>query len=307
MKQKLTFLLTAFLLLMGTALFAQSRTEASIDFAEQGYENAQDMDGVVINIDDNITIVFNKGTGSNPPKYYNTGTAIRAYGGNNFVVSSTATISSITLTFSSGEGTNEITTDVGVFESTNWTGSSSEVTFTVGGTSGHRRVRAVDVIYTDGGGQPTVATPTFSPTAGTYYEAQTVTINCSTEGATIHYTIDGTDPTESSPVYESPISISETTTVKAFAMKEGYLDSGIASALYTIAEAPSVITIAEARALELNEYALVQGVVTFIDGRNVYIQDETAGIDLYLNNNTVPENLALGDMVFGREDHRRNP
>ncbi len=297
MKQKLTFLLTAFLLLMGTALFAQSRTEASIDFAEQGYENAQDMDGVVIDIDDNVTIVFNKGTGSNAPKYYNTGTAIRAYGGNNFVVSSTATISSITLTFSSGEGTNEITTDVGVFESTNWTGSSSEVTFTVGGTSGHRRVRAVDVIYTDGGGQPTVATPTFSPTAGTYYEAQTVTINCSTEGATIHYTIDGTDPTESSTVYESPISISETTTVKAFAMKEGYLDSGIASAHYTIAEAPSVITIAEARALELNEYALVQGMVTFIDGRNVYIQDETAGIDLYLNNNTVPENLALGDMV----------
>ena len=58
------------------------------------------------------------------------------------------------------------------------------------------------------------------------------------------------------------------------------------------------ITIAEALAAEINTQGLtVRGVVTFIDGRNVYIQDETAGIDLFLNNNTVPENLALGDLV----------
>ena len=57
------------------------------------------------------------------------------------------------------------------------------------------------------------------------------------------------------------------------------------------------MTIAEARALEDNEYALVQGVVTFMDGRNVYVQDATAGIVLYLNNNTVPAELALGDQV----------
>jgi hypothetical protein len=166
-------------------------------------------------------------------------------------------------------------------------------------SSGAMYLHDIYITWTTSGGipQPTVATPTFSPAAGTYFEAQEVSINCTTEGATIHYTIDGTDPTESSLVYSSPIEITETTTVKAFAMKEGYINSGIASATYTIAESPDVITIAEARALALNEYALVQGVVTFIDGRNVYIQDETAGIDLYLNNNTVPSTLALGDMV----------
>ena len=37
MKQKLTFFLTALLLLMGTALFAQARTEASINFAEKKF------------------------------------------------------------------------------------------------------------------------------------------------------------------------------------------------------------------------------------------------------------------------------
>ena len=146
-------------------------------------------------------------------------------------------------------------------------------------------------------GQQSVATPTFSPAAGTYYEAQNVTIACTTEGATIYYTLDGNDPTTSSAVYSTPIAISQTTTVKAMAAKSGMSNSSIASATYTIEDAPTLITIAAARALAVNEYALVQGVVTFIDGRNIYVQDETAGIDLFLNNNTVPSGLALGDKV----------
>ena len=146
--------------------------------------------------------------------------------------------------------------------------------------------------------QETVTTPTFTPEAGTYYEAQNVTIACTTEGATIHYTLDGTDPTTASAVYTEAIVIAETTTVKAMAVKAGMNNSEIATAVYTITDGPTPITIAEARALANNEYALVQGVVTFIDGRNIYIQDATAGIDLFLNNNTVPEALALGDMVL---------
>ena len=84
-----------------------------------------------------------------------------------------------------------------------------------------------------------VATPTFSPAAGTYYETQTVSIVCTTEGATIHYTLDGNDPTANSAVYSSAITISETTTVKAIAMKEGMTDSEIATAVYTITDAPA--------------------------------------------------------------------
>lgn len=139
-----------------------------------------------------------------------------------------------------------------------------------------------------------VATPTFSPEAGTYTEAQNVTISCATSGATIYYTTDGTTPDTLSSVYSTPINISETTTVKAIAMKEGLDNSEVASATYTF---PTIITIAAARALDNNEYALVEGIVTFIDGRNIYIQDTTAGIDLYLNSNTVPTTLALGDKV----------
>ncbi len=295
MKRTFTLMLTAFLLLTGMSLWGQLRTEASIDFSEQGYSNGQEFDGVTIEIDENVTVVFNKGTGTTSPKYYNTGTAIRAYGGNNFVVSSTGTINSITLTFSSGEGNNEIITEVGSFESPTWTGSESEVTFTIGGTSGHRRIKGIDVVYSSGGApQQYVAMPTFNPESGVYYEPQNVTIGCETEGATIHYTTDGTTPTEESPVYNSPLSINVTTTVKAKAWKTGYQPSPVATATYSIT---NLITIAEARALAVNEYALVQGIVTFLDGRNVYVQDATGGICLFLNNNTVPSELALGDMV----------
>ena len=140
-----------------------------------------------------------------------------------------------------------------------------------------------------------VANPTFTPTAGSFITAQQVSIACTTEGATIHYTIDGTDPTTNSTVYSEPFTVSTTTTVKAMAVKTGLNNSDVVSATYTIIEP---MTIAEARALANNEYALVQGVVTFIDGRNIYAQDATAGIDLYLNNNTVPQALAIGDMVM---------
>ena len=90
---------------------------------------------------------------------------------------------------------------------------------------------------------PVVTTPTFTPEAGTYNEPQTVSIACATEGATIHYTLDGSDPTESSPVYSEPISIEETTTIKAIAMKEGYDNSAIAEATYTIQAGSGTVVI----------------------------------------------------------------
>ena len=79
-----------------------------------------------------------------------------------------------------------------------------------------------------------VATPTFSPAEGTYNEAQSVTISTTTEDATIYYTTDGSDPTTESNVYSEAISVTETTTIKAFAVKEGMTDSEIATATYTI-------------------------------------------------------------------------
>ena len=223
--------------------------------------------------------------------------------------SATATVNSMTLYVSSSADFSNPTTVTGSFSAgstttferpaaTDWTSKYFKLVYNITAGSSNQYAQLVKAeFYKENGGQQTVATPTFSPAAGTYYEAQNVTIGCTTDGATIHYTLDGNDPTTASATYSSPIAISQTTTVKAMAVKSGMNNSTIASATYTIEAAPSVITIAAARALALNEYALVQGIVTFIDGTNIYVQDETAGIDLYLNSGTVPSGLALGDKV----------
>ena len=119
--------------------------EESVTFSAQGYTNGEDIssyDGT------NFTISFNKGTNSSTPKYYTTGAAIRAYAGNTFTVSSTCTITAIALTFGSGDGSNAITTNVSTYSEGTWTGSANSVTFTIGGTSGHRRLASVTVTYT---------------------------------------------------------------------------------------------------------------------------------------------------------------
>ena len=92
---------------------------------------------------------------------------------------------------------------------------------------------------------PLVATPTFSVLAGNYSSAQNVEILCATEGATIHYTLDGTDPTEESAVYETALTITEPTTVKAKAYKQDCIASGIAEAFYNVNTTPTITVDAE--------------------------------------------------------------
>lgn len=96
-------------------------------------------------------------------------------------------------------------------------------------------VKSMTVNY---GGTPTstCATPTFNPAAGTYTQAQNVTISCATSDVTIYYTTDGTEPTTSSSVYSEAISVNTTTTIKAMAAKADYNNSSVASATYTIVQ-----------------------------------------------------------------------
>lgn len=80
-----------------------------------------------------------------------------------------------------------------------------------------------------------VETPAFSIVGGEVEEGTTVTISCATEGATIYYTTDGTEPTTSSAVYSGAITVNSAMTIKAMAAKEGnYTDSEVASATFTI-------------------------------------------------------------------------
>ena len=92
-----------------------------------------------------------------------------------------------------------------------------------------------------------VEAPTFNPAAGTYAEAQSVTIGTTTAGATIYYTTDGTEPTTNSDVYSSAISVSTTTTIKAIAVK-GEDQSAVATATYYFCSATNPYTVTDALA-----------------------------------------------------------
>jgi T5SS/PEP-CTERM-associated repeat protein len=77
--------------------------------------------------------------------------------------------------------------------------------------------------------------PTFSPDGGMYLTAQSVTISCAAVGATIHYTTNGLEPTESDPVVVSAVTVSgPTTLLRAHAFKSGMTTSKTKSALYQI-------------------------------------------------------------------------
>jgi len=79
-----------------------------------------------------------------------------------------------------------------------------------------------------------VPLPTYDPPAGSYEEALDVVMQCDLAGSTIHYTLDGSTPTDQSPQYSDPIHLTQNTTIKAIAVKADWIASGIATAEYQI-------------------------------------------------------------------------
>jgi len=87
-------------------------------------------------------------------------------------------------------------------------------------------------------GLPTVATPTIDPNGGSFNSTQSVTLACSTSGASIYYTENGVDPTTGDTLYTGAFNVSVTETVKAKAFHSGYNPSAVASAGFTIGGPP---------------------------------------------------------------------
>lgn len=79
-----------------------------------------------------------------------------------------------------------------------------------------------------------VKTPSITPNGGEYTSDKLqVTMTCATEGATIYYTTDGTQPTTGSSRYQGAFEVTIPATVKAIAVKSGMADSEVASVSYT--------------------------------------------------------------------------
>ena len=139
-----------------------------------------------------------------------------------------------------------------------------------------------------------VATPIITPVTGTYYEAQQVSIACETEGATIYYSTDG----KSFNVYTEPFTISETTTIMAYAQK-GELKSSTDIATITIIPTYSSFAEVQAGATSTDKEVIINfngQQVVYINGSNAFIaDDEGNGLLVYVKNH----GLAVGEKITG--------
>lgn len=219
-------------------------------------------------------------------------TEFRTYSRSTFTVScSSGNITSISFTPSSGYYTSNLSTGTGTLTGDEWTGNASSVSF-----SASAQVRFDEITVSAGTTYYSTtpecnkcALPTFSPDPGTYTSTQSVTISCSTPGAAIHYTTNGSDPTGSSPTYSSPISVSSTTTIKAIATKAGLDNSAIASATYTIVDA--------------EEYELITNLASVDPTDEIVIIADVSGtyyaLDNSINTTSAPTAVSSGFSISG--------
>ncbi len=298
--------LVAILLVMLMAVGNLFADQVTFTFSEQEYTNNQEMIALSpIAIDNNVNVSFSKGTGSTTPKYLTNGTAVRAYGGNTMTIAAAqdVEISSVNIIFGSSDGTNAISVDNGTYADGSWSGNANTIVFTIGGTSGHRRIAGLTVTYTVPSTPATVAAPAFTPAAGTYTAVQSVTLATTTEGATIYYTVDGTEPTAESLIYQGAISVNENMTIKAIAIL-GEDQSTVATANYVINLPLTVTNIAAFKALDINEVATITGDVVVLGQypNYLFVQDATGALVIY---GSTSYNYNAGDVISGGINGKR--
>lgn len=78
-----------------------------------------------------------------------------------------------------------------------------------------------------------VAAPFFTGSERLFTDTASVELACATEGALLYYTTDGSTPTADSIPYHAPLVLTDTTTLKVVAIKDGWQDSTVAEATYT--------------------------------------------------------------------------
>ena len=82
-----------------------------------------------------------------------------------------------------------------------------------------------------------IEAPVFTPKEGTYMDKVSVSI-AAAEGLKVYYTLDGSEPTTASTLYEAAFDLTETTTVMAIAVDAEGNASPVAKAMYTIKATP---------------------------------------------------------------------
>ena len=153
------------------------------------------------------------------------------------------------------------------------------------------------------------AAPTLSLAAGTYANAQTVTITDTTPGASIYVTVDGTTPTTGGAHgYSLPINVTGVVTVKAIATAPGYVTSNAVSATYKVsAFSPVITTVAGSGTAGF--YGAGRPALQMLLGSpkgvaldkagNLYISDATNGVVWVISASTGTASIFAGTGVWG--------
>lgn len=156
-----------------------------------------------------------------------------------------------------------------------------------------------DLLVFKAGGSPDPVVTVETPTA-TYSEAEeTVTFACATAGVVYFYNVNGGEYTA---LEGNVLDVSGCANGAVIGYYAQLGDAKSAAASITIARSggdvdeKDVVTIAEARAAAVGtENITVEGTVILVSGKNVYVQDETGGIDLFFA--AAPADIAAGSVV----------
>lgn len=301
------------ILLFATMLLAlvipAKAAEATFVMADIYADNAP-KDGTATEWGDGISALTVKG-GGNATVYNTSYKSLRLYYGAQLTIKSAdAAMEKIVFTLS-GNGKSklpEITASTGTIatqakgdETVVWTGNATEVTLNVSDyavygnkTTDRAQFCFTEVTVTLSEEGVAVATPAFSVASGAVLAGTEVEITCATEGASIYYTTDGTEPTNESTAYAGAITIDKDMTIKAIAYK-GEDKSFVATASYNVKSVVSTVA-------ALNE--LVAGTtfaydgdltVVYANGLYNYVTDGKDYSLLYKSN----LGLNAGDVVKG--------
>jgi sugar lactone lactonase YvrE len=129
--------------------------------------------------------------------------------------------------------------------------------------SSNNRIREVSI-----GIPSAVVAPIFAPPGGTYTTVTNVSLSTPTTGASIFYTLDGSQPTTASLKYSSPIALSTSRTINAIAAQTGLTTSAVVTASYVLN-----LTV------DTPVFSVTSG--TYANAQNVIIQTYTGGATIH--------------------------
>ena len=158
---------------------------------------------------------------------------------------------------------------------------------------------------------------TFGTEGATFVTAQEVELFCETAGAKIYYTLDGSEPTESSNLYQGAVTISTTTTLRAIAVVNG-IASQVTEQTYRIVDVArlgseedpfipaDILTIGEGLA---GKY-WVKGVVVGSYPKNApdtEVDTVASNIAIAIGTDTIPVELTSGSNARAALNIKDNP